>query len=315
MPADRKARGFFSIDRGAFRCAAIGGLNSAIAYLVMARGTGPDNRTTQWSVNAIEKYTGISRLNAKKAVADLLDRGIWKKTREGNHPIYEAVPGNEIPDGPFTGVERAAIAAIRHGEAVRDESKAAVEALKARGIIRERNAGGRKQTLFELDETAITALVEPLSIWLPNALVDGAASEVPPIELIRQTRSLPALRLLVELYEVQFLPIFGGIPREMLWGEFERLKVGERGPFVVWGFSEKTLRGSYKLAQPFYTGKIKTRENGTRLDESWDASFWPAVEILQAWTHRARRNALRRRRRRSRDHSPVWNKRRCASRA
>jgi hypothetical protein len=53
MRADRKTKGFFSIDRGAFRCAAVGGLNSAVAYLVMARGTGPDNRTTQWSVNAI----------------------------------------------------------------------------------------------------------------------------------------------------------------------------------------------------------------------------------------------------------------------
>jgi hypothetical protein len=281
MPAERKTKGFFSIDRGAFRCAAIRDLNSAIAYLVMARGTGPDNRTTQWSVNAIEKYTGISRPNAKKAVADLLDRGIWKKTREGNHPIYEAVPGNEIPDGPFTAVERAAITAIRHGEAVPDESNAAVEALKARGIIRERN-GGRKQTLLELDETAITALVEPLSIWLPNALVDGAASEVPPIELIRQTRSLPALRLLVELYEAQFLPIFGGIPREMLRGEFERLRVGERGPFVVWGFREKTLRASNNnLARPFFTGQIATRNDGTRLDAGWDALFWPAVEILQ----------------------------------
>ena len=260
MPADRKAKGFFSIDRGAFRCAAIGGLNSAVAYLVMARGTGPDNRTTQWSVNAIEKYTGISRPNAKKAVADLLDRGIWKKTREGNHPMYEAVPGNEIPGGPFMAVERAAIAAIRRGEAVPDESKAAVEALKARGIILERNAGGRKQALLELDEAAITALVEPLSIWLPNALVDGAAGEVPPIELIRQTRSLLALRLLVELYEVQFLPIFGGMPREMLRGEFERLKIGERGPFVVWGFREETRHGSYKLAQPFFTGTIKSEK-------------------------------------------------------
>jgi hypothetical protein len=281
MPADRKTKGFFSIDRGAFRCAAIGGLNSAVAYLVMARGTGPDNRETQWSVNAIERYKGISRPNAKKAVADLLDRGIWKKTREGNHPIYEAVPGNEIPGGPFTGVERAAIAAIRHGEAVRDESKAAVEALKARGIIRERNAGGRKQALLELDEAAITALIEPLSIWLPNALVDGAAGEVPPIDLVRQTRSLPALRLLVELYAVQFLPNYGGVPREMLWVTYDRLKIGERGPFVVWGFRKKQVSASYILARPFFTGKIIRRGDGTRLDAGWDDSFWPAVDILE----------------------------------
>src|SRR6516162_6245512 len=118
MATDRKAKGFFSIDRGAFRSAAAGGLNSTIAHLVMARGTGPDNRTTQWSVNAIEKYTGISRPNAKTAVADLLDRGIWKKTRDGTHPVYEAAPGNEIPGGPFTRLEQATISAIREGNVV-----------------------------------------------------------------------------------------------------------------------------------------------------------------------------------------------------
>lgn len=37
---ENKNDGFFSIDRGAFRCAAVGGLNSAIAHLILARGTG-----------------------------------------------------------------------------------------------------------------------------------------------------------------------------------------------------------------------------------------------------------------------------------
>ncbi len=44
-----KSRGFFAVDRGAFRCAAVGGLNATVAYLIMTRGTGRDNRTTQWS--------------------------------------------------------------------------------------------------------------------------------------------------------------------------------------------------------------------------------------------------------------------------
>jgi hypothetical protein len=117
-------------------------------------------------------------------------------------------------------------------------------------------------------------------VWLPNALVDGAADEVPPIELVRQTRSLPTLRLLVELYEVQFLPIFGGIPRDLLCVEFDRLRVGERGPFMVWGFSKKRRVASYNLTRPFFTGRFVTRDDGTRLDEGWDASFWPAVETL-----------------------------------
>src|SRR6185312_5377725 len=121
-----------------FRCAAVGGLNSAIAHIVMARGTGRDNCTTQWSVNAIERRTGISRLNADKAVKDLLARGIWKRTRDGRHPIYEAVSGNEIPGCPFSAIENEVIAAIRDGNEVPYKGKTAAEALKARAIIRER---------------------------------------------------------------------------------------------------------------------------------------------------------------------------------
>ena len=70
-----KSNGFFAIDRGAFRCAALGGLNSAVAHVVMARGTGRDNRTTQWSVHSIEQRTGISlAVNAQLACAAASDR-------------------------------------------------------------------------------------------------------------------------------------------------------------------------------------------------------------------------------------------------
>ena len=173
--ATRVSPGFFAIDRGAFRCAAAGGLNAAVAHLVMARGTGPDNRTTQWSVHSIEQRTGISRPNAVKAVKGLLERGIWKKIRDGQHPIYEAVPGGRIPGGPFTVDEQAAIAALRDGNAVPYHSKIAIDALKARGIIRNHNVG-RRNPSFELDATAIAALTEPITIWLPNVLIDGAAN-------------------------------------------------------------------------------------------------------------------------------------------
>jgi hypothetical protein len=275
----RVSDGFFAIDRGAFRCAAVGGLNVAVAHLVMARGTGRDNRTTQWSVHSIEQRTGISRPNADKAVKALLHRGIWKKIRDGRHPIYEAVPGNQIPGGPFTADQQAAIAAIREGKAVPHDSKTALEALKARGIIREFN-GRRRDRSFELDLTAMSALTEPLTTWLPNVLIDGAADEVPPVELIRQTRSLPALRLLIELYAAQFLPNFGGVPRELLKVVLGRDRIGEQGPFVVWGFRPKHSIADAALARPFFTGEITTRDNGRRLDAGWDAAFWPAIDTL-----------------------------------
>jgi hypothetical protein len=274
----RVAGGFFAIDRGAFRCAAVGSLNAAVAHLVMARGTGRDNRTTQWSVHSIEQRTGISRPNADKAVKALLHRGIWKKIRDGKHPIYEAVCGDQIPGGPFTGDEQAAIAAVREGNPVPD-SKTTVEALKARGIIRECN-GQRRARSFELDTAAIAALTEPLTIWLPNTLIDGAAGEVPPIELIRQTRSLPALRLLVELYAAQFLPNFGGVPRELLKVVFDRARVGEQGPFVVWGFQSKHILAGRDLFRPFLTGQFTKRDEGTHRDDGMAASFWPAIDTL-----------------------------------
>jgi hypothetical protein len=273
----RVSRGFFAIDRGAFRCAAVGGLNAAVAHLMMARGTGPDNRTTQWSVHSIEQRTGISRPNAAKAVKDLLDRGIWKKVRDGQHPIYEAVCGDQIPGGPFTADEQAAIAAVGEGNPVYN-SKTALETLKARGVIRECN-GRRRGQFFELNTSAIAKLTEPLTIWLPNTLIDGAAGEVPPIELIRQTRNLTALRLLVELYASQFLPNFGGVPRELLKVVFERAKIGEQGPFVVWGFQSKQMFAYPDLFRPFLTGRFTKLDDGTQHDEGMDA-FWPAVNTL-----------------------------------
>jgi hypothetical protein len=279
MTTNSNTAGFFCIDRGAFRCAAAGGLNSAIAHLIMARGTGRDNRTTQWSVNAIEKYTGISRPNAKKAVQDLLQRGIWRKTRDGNHPIYEAVPANEVPGGPFTAMEQAAIAAIRDGNSSADS--VVLAALEARGIVREYTNRRASRQRYELDDVAVAEWSGPFSIWLPNALIDGAGDEVAPIELVRQTRSVLALRLLIELYAEHFLPSFGGVPREILKQQFERLHVGQRGSFVVWGFKATNLRAGPKLARPFFTGTIKTRNDETRLDSGWDKSFWPAIETLK----------------------------------
>jgi hypothetical protein len=102
---------------------------------------------------------------------------------------------------------------------------------------------------------------------------------VPPVELIRQTRSLPALRLLVELYAAQFLPNFGGVPRDLLKVVFDRAKVGAQGPFVVWGFRSKHITAGRELYGPFLTGK--RRDDGKPGDAGLHSSFWPAVETLE----------------------------------
>jgi DNA-binding MarR family transcriptional regulator len=89
---------FFAIDRRVWAHVCNLGLTPAIAYLVMARGSGRDNRTTAWSVNAIEKYTGIGRPRAKMAIKILEEKGIVR----GDHtnqtkPRYSLTPAHEIP--------------------------------------------------------------------------------------------------------------------------------------------------------------------------------------------------------------------------
>jgi hypothetical protein len=67
----------------------------------------------------------------------------------------------------------------------------------------------------------------------------------------------------------------GGVPRNLLRVEFDRAKVEERGPFVVWGFRPDHTTADRGLARPFFTGQFTTRDDGTRLDAGWDASLWP----------------------------------------
>ena len=66
MTNSNQNNGFFAVDVRSF-AEACADVNMATAYLVMARGTGGDNVTTAWSVNAIEKHTNMSRNRRDRA--------------------------------------------------------------------------------------------------------------------------------------------------------------------------------------------------------------------------------------------------------
>ena len=67
------------------------GLREACAYLVMATGTGKDNRSTNWSANAVQNYTGISVRRAKDAINNLCAAGFVERLPGGSkkHPKYK----------------------------------------------------------------------------------------------------------------------------------------------------------------------------------------------------------------------------------
>ncbi len=80
--------GFFAVNRSKFESALNLGMNAGISYPTVACGTSKSNTDSGWSVNAIEKYTGISRGRAKKAIEALVDNDVIKRLRGGTKPRY-----------------------------------------------------------------------------------------------------------------------------------------------------------------------------------------------------------------------------------
>ncbi|MHC2087430.1 hypothetical protein [Methylobacterium sp. CM6244] len=104
-----EASKIFAIDRRLWGLACDLGLNAAVAYLVLACGSGADNRTTSWSAKSIEEYTGIGRIRAPRAIEALKDAGLLTQIKGGTRPRYllqaaNAVPGSKAfwanPDAP-----------------------------------------------------------------------------------------------------------------------------------------------------------------------------------------------------------------------
>jgi hypothetical protein len=109
-------------------------------------------------------------------------------------------------------------------------AKAAIAALEEAGLVIRTNPGSsRPRYKIQVSEN-------PDWIWMPNTIVTGAADEIPPIELIRQTREIGLLQLLGDLYGMHYLRTLGGVDPNELSRTFTRHCLGERGSHRVWGF-------------------------------------------------------------------------------
>ena len=117
---------------------------------------------------------------------------------------------------------------------------------------------------------------KPDWIWLPNAIIDGAARETAPVELARQTQTAATLRLLIDLYYGHNLSSDGGINWRSIRQSFIRRRVGQQGPFVVHGFEPGTTEvfPNSHFVRPYTTGEFETAaDSGRRPDRGWP-SFW-----------------------------------------
>ncbi len=247
----RNASDIFAVDRRAWAIACGLGLNAAVAYLVLARGSGPDQRTVSWSVHAIENYTGISRPNGKKALERLKASGLVRQDKGGTKPKYYIMPAHDVPGAiearpPLSTEEQRVLDLIRSGESwvpkvgrYDNAWRSGNPYLVARGLVKKGYLVNTSAQNFTLAPEPEKAIAEDW-IWLPNAIIDGAGDEIPPVELIRQSQSVEALRLFIDLYHVHDLRMSGGIDWRPESGgireKYTRKAFAERGQYIVWGF-------------------------------------------------------------------------------
>jgi hypothetical protein len=182
---------FFVVDRRSYAEACKLGLNPAVAYLAIARGAGGRPKSL-WSVDAVERYTGISRPKAKLAIKTLIDAGLLTLERARTRPLYGIVYGivatHLLPGLAISADDRIVLGLIEQGTSVHIPRKQLETAkdLARRGLfISEKGAYG-SSAYFSRKVSEDHFSAEAQHVWLPNTIVDGAADETPPLALLRQ---------------------------------------------------------------------------------------------------------------------------------
>jgi hypothetical protein len=265
---------FFVIDRRAFAAASKLGLNPAVAYLTIARGAG-SRPTSQWSVNAIERYTGMGRPKANLAIKSLVDGGLLTLERTGRKPVYGIVSAHQLPEVRLSAEERMLLNRIAEesGLRVAREYSGVAADLIRRGFVDKYHGYWFAKHKWDFFSE------EPQHVWLPNAIVDGAVEETPPLALLRQMQDVRRLQLFTALYDSNDLPNDGGVPRILLYETHSMTRISEQGACTIWRFGKPSNRASARsspLLKPYLTGN--------RIEDGRDAGgpdFWAALSKIE----------------------------------
>lgn len=178
-----------------------------------------------------------------------IDRRIWKAicTLGMNEAVsYLVIAGGTGRDHATSWWSATAIE--KHTGMHHRRAKEAIQNLAKLGFVSVRGRGKLRCTSLHRAnavETVMAAesspfhLDEPDWIWLPHAIIEGAADEIPPIKLLRQSQDIDALRLFIDLYYYHDLPSSGGIEWRQEIGirqRYIRIDAGDHGIYKVWAF-------------------------------------------------------------------------------
>ena len=104
-PAGRSGRGYFAVGLDTFHKATALGLNPGCVFLVLARGSGPDDVTTAWSAEAAAKRLGIRWQAAKTAIEDLRRAKLVITNRGSTRPAYTLAKKGDVVTLPNALIE------------------------------------------------------------------------------------------------------------------------------------------------------------------------------------------------------------------
>jgi hypothetical protein len=275
---------FFATDARSWPKVCELGMPAAVSYLVLACGSGGDQTTTGWSVDAITRHTGIGRPRAKQAIEALVKAGLITIEKGGTRPRYSIIHEHKRVQTPtpLTEEEQRILGIIVKGNSSvpkvgrRDNvwqwgsPYATALDLVKKGYLR--NLGNYRFATLEKQAPP----EDPDLIWLPSNLVDSEGKSVTPVERVRQSQNVAALRLFIGFYHQHDLINEQGINWRRPHGlryEYERIRLGQRGERVIWGFKPKTLSvwPDAPVAKPYYNSGNQENPLG---------DFWRALEIL-----------------------------------
>jgi hypothetical protein len=226
------------------------------------------------------EYGGIGWARAKPAIDRLISVAIirYAETHTKERPRYEFASHSELIEHEVAKsllkkpnyLEQRLLAGVRaEGQPRSKSARVLAEGLWRRGLLSRDGHG-----LYKLPDPG-TDDPGNYSIWLPNTIVVGTPwDEEPPVKRLRRAGCVWTLRLFVDLYDAQNLRDDGGISPLFVKQTFERRKIGEQGPYIIWGFKAANL--THRWMGPFVAHESRLKSN------SEDSSpAWPSLALLR----------------------------------
>lgn len=251
--------------------------DAAAVYLILAAGTGADNRTSTWSREAVNKRTALNWRKARGSIDKLEQHGFarWINGKGTRKPRIDLPPLETRK--PMQKHVAALADRLMHGEQpITIADKGAATIGKDQGWLAQDGDGAWR---FVAKRPMVKA-------YLPMSLVGDekgkpiAGSTI--VERIRMSRDHMAFRLLVDFYALQDLAEHGGVSRQSFYQQFQREKAGSTSDFQIWRFDSKQMYVRLGCGLDHHKRKPDEKElaAGWKSDNN-AAGFFAAVAILE----------------------------------